>query len=81
MCGSAVGIHIEILSKLQKRAARIILDAEVHAPSAQMFQELGWLSVTNRLKYNKAILPYRALKNLTPEYISNLLKPMSQART
>ena len=61
---SAAGIHIERLSKLQKRAARI-LHAEVNAPSAQMFKELGWLSVTNRLEYNKAVLTNRALKNLT----------------
>ena len=53
--GSAADIHIERLSKLQKRAARIRLHAEVNAPSAQMFQELGWLSVTNRLKNNKAV--------------------------
>ena len=66
MWGSAAGIHIERLSKLQKRAARLILHAEFNAPSAQMFQELGCLSVAHRLKNNKAVLTYRALKNLTP---------------
>ena len=34
--GSAAGTHIERLSKLQKRAARIILNAEFNAPSEQM---------------------------------------------
>ena len=56
--GSAAGIHIERLSKLQKRAARIFLNAEFNVPSAQMFQELGLLSITNRLKYNKALYTY-----------------------
>ena len=79
--GSAAGIHIERLSKLQKRAARIILHAEFDTPSPQMFQQLGWLSVPNRIKYNKAVLTYRALNDMTPEYISKLLKPMSQTHT
>ena len=79
--GSAAGTHIERLSKLQKRAARIILNAEFNAPSEQMFNELGWFSVPNRIKYNKAVFTYRALNNLTPEYISTLLKPVSQVHS
>ena len=46
-----------------------------------MFQELGWSPVPNRINYNKAVLTYRALNNLTPAYITNLLKPMSQVHT
>ena len=67
--GSATGNQIERLSKLQKCAARIILHADFTAPSAPMLQELGWLTVSNRIKYNKAVLTYRALNNMTPEYI------------
>ena len=76
--GSAASTHIDRLSKLQKRAARIILHAEFNTPSEHMFKELCWLTVPDRLKYNKAVLTYRAMNNLTPEYISNLLKPVSQ---
>ena len=79
--GSAAGTHIERLSKLQKRAARIILNAEFNAPSEQIFNELGWFSVPNRMKYNKAVFTYGALNNLTPEYISILLKPVSQVHS
>ena len=66
------------LSKLQKRAARFILKANFDTPSSLMFQELGWLSVENRLKYNKAVITYRALNNLTPGYLSELLTPLSE---
>ena len=79
--GSAAGVHIERLSKLQKRAARIIMHAEFDTTSPQMFQQLGWLSVPSRIKYNKAVLTYRVLNDMTPEYISKLLKPMSQMHT
>ena len=47
---------------MQKRTARIILKANFDTPSSLMFQELGWLSVENRLKYNKAVITYRTEK-------------------
>ena len=79
--GSASASNIERLTKLQKCAARIILRTDFHTRSERMFKELGWSSVPNRIKYNKAVLTYRALNNLTPEYISQLLQPMSQVHS
>lgn len=76
--GTTSNANIERLSKLQKRAARIILQADFMTPSTLMFEQLGWLSVPKRLLYNKAVLTYKALNNLTPSYISNLLKPVSE---
>ena len=46
-----------------------------------MFQELLWSPVPNRINYNKAVLTYRALINLTPAYITNVLKPMPQVHS
>ena len=66
------------ISKLQKRAARIILNADFNTPSAEMFETLDWLPIVKRLKYNKAVFTYRAMNNLTPQYISDLLKPVSE---
>ena len=73
--------NIERISKLQKRAARIILQAEYLTPSSLMFDELGWLSIPRRLMYNKALLTFKALNNLTPAYISDLLSPMSETHS
>ena len=73
--------NIERISKLQKRAARIILQAEYLTPSSLMFDELGWISIPRRLMYNKALLTFKALNNLTPAYISDLLKPMSETHS
>ena len=78
--GSASATNIERISKLQKRAARIILRADYDTPSVDMFSQLGWLSIPDRLKYNKAVLTYRAINNLFPEYII-LLKPVSEVHT
>ena len=65
--------NIERINKLQKRAARIILKVDYITPSVEMFQRLRWMTVSQRINYNKAVLTYKALNNLTPAYISDLL--------
>ena len=61
-----------------KPAARVIHKANFDTPSSLMFQELSWLSVENRLKNNKTVLTYRTLNNLTPDYLTELLTPLSE---
>ena len=71
--------NIERISKLQKRAARIILKQTIiHCLLFNMFTQLGWETIPNRHDYNKAVLTYKARNNLAPEYITDLLKPVSQ---
>ena len=50
--GQCSTYNINRLLKLQKRAARIILRADFMTPSKEMFQELGWLTFTNRVEYH-----------------------------
>ena len=76
--GSTSLSNLETLLKLQKRAAKTILKTDFRTPSAGMFKELGWLSVERRLIYKKAVLTYKALNNMTPAYISSMLKTVSQ---
>ena len=73
--GSTSKLNIERLSKLQKRAARIILKADFDTPFSKMFNELGWSTIANRHNYNKAVLTFKALNDITPDSVSNLLKP------
>ena len=56
--GSASTANIERISKLQKRAARIILNADFNTPSECMFNELGWQTIKKRHFYNKAVIIY-----------------------
>ena len=68
--------NIERLSKIKKQATGIIFKADCDMPSAQMLQELDWLSVRSRINYNKAVLIYKAFNNMTPYYFTKLLIPM-----
>lgn len=70
--GSVPKFQLERLHKLQKRAARIILDMPLETPSLPLFEQLGWLNIYERLEYNKCILLYKTAHNLTPEYMHEL---------
>ena len=72
--GSASKSQLDRILKLQKRAARIILDMPPDAPSMPLFEKLGWLTVYERLEYNKAIVLYKSTHHLTPSYISDLFE-------
>ena len=73
--------NLDRIMKLQKRAARIILCADFTTPSSDMFQELCWLPIDKRLKYNTVVFTYKALINLTTQYITVILEPISDAHT
>ena len=77
--GSTTKLKIERINKLQKRAACIILKVDFISPSVEMFQRLRWMTVSQRINYNKAVLTYKALNNLTLAYISDLLTPTAIA--
>ena len=78
--GSASKYQLDRLLKLQKRAARIILDMPPDAPSMPLFQKLGWFTIYERFKYNKAIVLYKSTHGLTPSYISDLFQFPSTER-
>ncbi|CAB3980232.1 Hypothetical predicted protein [Paramuricea clavata] len=72
--------NLDRLHRLQKRAARLILDLDHKAPSLPLFLELGWLPVHERIRYLRASTVYKALNNLSPSYITSLLLPFSKVR-
>ena len=63
-------VNIERVFKLQKRAARIISNADFSTHSKDMFDLLKWMPMHKRLLYNKATLMHKALNGITPEYIT-----------
>ena len=59
------------LVKFQKRAARVILDCDFYTPSSELFKELNWQTFPARVTYQKAILMYRIINNICPDYLKN----------
>ena len=69
------------LLKLQKRAARIILRADIMTPSKTMFDKLKWLSFPKRIQYHASIMMYKSLNNLAPDYMMDLFNKVSESHS
>ena len=68
------------LLKLQKRAARIILDEnDMRKSSSELFAESGITDISKRITYHKSLLVYKSLNSLTPTYINDLLHPLKNS--
>ena len=79
--GQCSTYNMNRLLKLQKRAARIILQADFMTPSKQMFQKLGWLTFAKRVQYHTCVMVFKSLNGLAPEYLTNLLTRQSETHS
>lgn len=61
-----------IIIKLQKQAARLVLDADRLTPSKEMFNSLNWLTFTQIVHQKQATLVYKSLNNLAPSYMAKM---------
>ena len=66
------------LQRLQHRAARIITQSE---RSSEAMEKLKWSSLNCRRSYHKAILVYKCLHSLVPNYFLNYFKKFSNVHS
>ena len=57
------------LVRLQKMAARVILDCDFYTPSSTMFSDLKWMSFPERVIYRKAIQTLKTIRRDGYEYL------------
>ena len=70
--GETTYSNVERLFKLQKRAARIILNAKYDVSSSSLFHKLGWLTIQKRIEYHKGVLMFKCVNKTAPDYLCNL---------
>ena len=68
-----VGLSIKFIrrvTKLQKRAARIILQCKVQDYSSmELFNSMKWMPFEERVKFKTCILMFKSLNGLCPNYL------------
>ena len=64
--------HIDKLKKLQNRAARIITNANYEIRSVDILNKLRWEPIKRTLNHQEKLMTFKALRNMTPKYISDL---------
>ena len=63
--------------KLQKRAARIILNADSQASSVKLFNKLKWIPFYEQAKIAKCCIIYKRLQGHVPAYLKSLLESLA----
>ena len=63
--------------KLQKKAARLILNKDYNTPSTQLFTELQWMPIQDRINYHRCIQVYKCTKGPCPDKLQNIFTPAS----
>jgi len=67
-CGKTL---LDKLQKLQNRAARVLTFSNYDANAEELIEKLGWSTIKVQIQKQKAILTFKALHGLTPEYLSS----------
>ena len=65
--------NLKKILRLQKRAARIILDVGTRTNSVSLFKQLNWLAFHDEVKLNKCVLAYKRFHGNCPLYIKGML--------
>ena len=75
----APDFQLQRLQKLQNTAARIVSLTKKYDHITPILQQLHWLPIANRIKFKIMLLTYKALNQLAPQYITDLLQPYTPA--
>ena len=73
--------NINRIYKLQKRAARVILNADRHERSTSLFEQLYWLPLKDEIIMQKSCLLYKCMRGEVPNYLHQLLVKNSGLHT
>ena len=73
-CGKALS---KKLRKLQIGAARILTSSSYNADAGYLLQQLGWKDLIAQRQIQVALMVFKALNDLVPEYLSSMLTERS----
>ena len=71
---------VSTLQKIQNRAARIVTSSPYYVSAALIIQDLGWWTISELIRKETAILTYKSLNSLAPDYLRKVFLKCSDAR-
>lgn len=69
------------LEQVQYEAARVVTGLTRSVSINELIKEIGWLSLSDRRLFQKAVLMFKIKNGIAPEYVSNLMPPLVADRT
>ena len=75
--GSRYDEHVNRLEILQKRAARMILNANFYTPSSELFKRLNLLPFQKRVMYFRCIFIFKCINDLSSDFFKDTFLDVS----
>ena len=69
--------NLQRLLRLQKRCARLILDATINDNSVKLFNKLGWLPINDIICIRKLYMLHKVSQGHCPEYFNRYIEHIS----
>ena len=66
-------VHLSKIQRIQNSAARLITYTPRYSHITPVLYALHWLPVRFRICYKIAVITFKAIHNLAPEYLKNLI--------
>ena len=66
------GTRLQVLQKLQNRAARIVTNSSYDSSASALIKTLNWQTVADMIKVETACLVYKSINDLAPDYLSEI---------
>ena len=70
--------QVSKLQRVQNATARLVMDIRKHAHITPVLFELHWLPVYARIQFKVLLLIFKAIHNLAPSYIKDLIEIKSK---
>ena len=71
----------ESLEKIQNETARTVIRFTRSISLENLYRETGWLTLSDRRKYQKLVLAYKIFNGQTPNYLLDIFPPYVNTRT
>ena len=68
-CGKTLSTKLQ---KLQNRAARVLTFSSYDADAVRLIEELGWKKLEDQRKIHLAVMVYKSINGLAPNYMRSL---------
>jgi hypothetical protein len=73
--------QLDKLQRIQNAAARLVTRTKKYEHITPILKDLHWLPVHQRVTFKILLFVFKALNNLAPTYLAELLEPLTHART
>ena len=74
-------IQLDTLLKLQKCCDLLVFSCNCLTSSKPLFIKLNWLPLHQRIEHNTCVLMFKINNNITPIYLTEMFKKMSDAHS